>query len=141
MDDSQAMDIPIGALRPLRSQHQQAQYARILASIKTTGLIEPLIVFPEADGYVILDGVQRHRVLTGTWRRSCSVHSRKSARGVHRKPDGQPRVAGPREPHDREIAGGIGRSDDRSRIGNLGDFASNQKDIAQTASPGCCGRI
>lgn len=65
MDDSQAMDIPIGALRPLRSRNiSKREYARILASIKTTGLIEPLIVFPEADGYVILDGVQRHRVLT-----------------------------------------------------------------------------
>lgn len=65
MDDSQAMDLPIGALRPLRTRNiSKREYGRILASIKATGLIEPLIVYPEGDGYVILDGVQRHRVLT-----------------------------------------------------------------------------
>jgi len=65
MDDSQAMDIPISALRPLRTRTiSKREYGRILASIKATGLIEPLIVYPEGDGYVILDGVQRHRVLT-----------------------------------------------------------------------------
>lgn len=65
MDDSQAMDIPISALRPLRPRTiSKREYGRILASIKATGLIEPLIVYPEGDGYVILDGVQRHRVLT-----------------------------------------------------------------------------
>lgn len=65
MDDSQAMDIPISALRPLRPRTiSKREYGRILASIKATGLIEPLTVYPEGDGYVILDGVQRHRVLT-----------------------------------------------------------------------------
>lgn len=65
MDDSQAMDIPISALRPLRPRTiSKREYGRILASIKATGLIEPLTVYPDGDGYVILDGVQRHRVLT-----------------------------------------------------------------------------
>lgn len=65
MDDSQALDIPISALRPLRTRTiSKREYARILASIKTTGLIEPLLVYPNGEGYLILDGAQRFRALT-----------------------------------------------------------------------------
>ncbi len=64
MEESKAIDIPISLLRPLRPREiSKREYNRILASIKATGLIEPLIVYPEGDGYVILDGVQRFRAL------------------------------------------------------------------------------
>jgi ParB/RepB/Spo0J family partition protein len=64
MDDSQGMDIPIIRLRPLRDRNvTKREYQRIVASIKATGLIEPLVVYPEGDDYLILDGVQRYRAL------------------------------------------------------------------------------
>jgi len=64
MDESQGLDIPIIKLRPLRERNvAKREYQRILASIKATGLIEPLVVYPEGDGYLILDGVQRYRAL------------------------------------------------------------------------------
>jgi ParB family chromosome partitioning protein len=64
MDDSEALDIPIIKLRPLRDRKvTPREYARILASIKAIGLIEPLVIFPEGEDYLILDGVQRYRAL------------------------------------------------------------------------------
>jgi ParB family transcriptional regulator, chromosome partitioning protein len=64
LDDSPALDIPIIRLRPLRERPiSKREYDRILASIKAVGLIQPLVVFPEGDDYVILDGVQRYRAL------------------------------------------------------------------------------
>lgn len=64
MDDSQGVDIPIVKLRPLRDRTvTKHAYQRILASVKAIGLIEPLVVYPDGDGFVILDGVQRYRVL------------------------------------------------------------------------------
>ena len=64
MDNSEGIDVPIIKLRPLRERSvTKREYERILASIKATGLIEPLIVFREGDDFVILDGVQRHRAL------------------------------------------------------------------------------
>lgn len=64
MDDSQGMDIPIIRLRPLRDRNvAKREFQRIVASIKATGLIEPLVVYPEGDDYLILDGVQRYRAL------------------------------------------------------------------------------
>jgi ParB family chromosome partitioning protein len=63
VDDSVALDIPIIRLRPLRDRHvTKREYDRILATLKAIGLIEPLIVYPDGDDYVILDGVQRYRV-------------------------------------------------------------------------------
>lgn len=65
MHESIAKDIPIAALRPLRERKiTKREYDRILASIKSTGLIEPLVVYPDGEGYVITDGVQRFRALT-----------------------------------------------------------------------------
>ena len=55
------------------------EYERILASIKAIGLIEPLIVFPEGEDYVILDGVQRYRSTSGTGRGSGALHLGKAA--------------------------------------------------------------
>jgi ParB family chromosome partitioning protein len=65
MNDSVGLDVPITRLRPLRERKvSKREYDRILASIKAVGLIEPLVIFPDGDDYVILDGVQRHRALT-----------------------------------------------------------------------------
>lgn len=65
MNDSVALDIPITKLRPLRERKvTKREYDRIMASIKTVGLVEPLVVFPENGDYLILDGVQRYRALT-----------------------------------------------------------------------------
>ena len=64
MDDSEARDIPIIRLRPLRERKvAQREFERIRASIHAIGLIEPLVVFPEHEDFVILDGVQRYRAL------------------------------------------------------------------------------
>jgi ParB family chromosome partitioning protein len=58
------MDIRLIRLRPLRDRKvSKRDFNRILASIKVVGLIEPLVVYPEGDDYVILDGVQRYRAL------------------------------------------------------------------------------
>lgn len=63
-DDSQALDIPITRLRPLRERTIAPHaYDRIAATIRAVGLIEPLVVYPDGEGFVILEGVQRYRVL------------------------------------------------------------------------------
>lgn len=65
MNDSVALDVPIANLRPLRDRKvTKREYDRILASIRTVGLVEPLVVFPENGDYLILDGVQRYRALS-----------------------------------------------------------------------------
>ena len=62
--DSVGLDLPVIRLRPLRERKiTKREYDRIMASIKAVGLIEPLVVFPEGDDYVILDGVQCYHVL------------------------------------------------------------------------------
>jgi len=57
-------DIAIELLRPIRSRivklHTSRGYRKILASIKAIGLIQPLSVFPEDGGFVILDGALRY---------------------------------------------------------------------------------
>jgi ParB family chromosome partitioning protein len=64
MDGSEARDIPVIRLRPLRDRKvHQRDLDRILASIKAIGLIEPLVVFPEGEDFVITAGVQRFRAL------------------------------------------------------------------------------
>ena len=64
MKDSEGLDVPIIRLRPLRDRKiTKREFDRILSSIKAVGLIEPLVVYPEGDDYVILDGVQRYRAL------------------------------------------------------------------------------
>lgn len=64
MNESDAIDVPVIQLRPLRDRKvTKREYERILASIKSVGLIEPLVVFPENEDYLILDGVQRYRAL------------------------------------------------------------------------------
>jgi len=64
MDDSEGLDIPLIRLRPLRDRKvNKREYDRILTSIKVVGLIEPLVVYPEGNDYVILDGAQRYRAM------------------------------------------------------------------------------
>jgi ParB family transcriptional regulator, chromosome partitioning protein len=60
----QGRDIPIVLLRP-RHEHKitKREYERIKAGILAVGLIEPFLVFPENDYYIILNGHQRYRIL------------------------------------------------------------------------------
>jgi len=62
--DINGVDIPITALKPLRERENintktHKGFVRILSSIQAIGLIEPLCVFQENGGYVILDGYLR----------------------------------------------------------------------------------
>jgi ParB-like chromosome segregation protein Spo0J len=61
---TQGGDIPIALLRP-RHDHKitKREYERIRAGILAVGLIEPLLVFPENDYYIILNGHQKYRIL------------------------------------------------------------------------------
>lgn len=64
LKDSDGIDVPVNRLRPLRDRKiTQREYDRIMASIRAVGLIEPLVVYPENDDFVILDGAQRLRAL------------------------------------------------------------------------------
>ena len=60
----QGRDIPIVLLRPRHERKiSKREYERIRAAILAVGLIEPLLVFPENDYYIILNGDQRYRIL------------------------------------------------------------------------------
>ena len=60
----QGRDVPLVLLRPRRERTiSKREYERIRASILAVGLIEPLVVFPEEDHYIILNGHQRYRIL------------------------------------------------------------------------------
>lgn len=60
----QGRDIPLVLLRPRHERKiSQREYDRIRVSILAVGLIEPLLVFPENDYYIILNGHQRYRIL------------------------------------------------------------------------------
>ncbi len=64
MEGSEGLDIPMIRLRPLRDRKvSKREFSRIQISIKVVGLIEPLVVYPEGDDFLILDGVQRYRAL------------------------------------------------------------------------------
>lgn len=59
------VDIPIKFLEPLRERENintktHKGFLRILSSVRAIGLIEPLCVFPQNNGYVILDGYLRY---------------------------------------------------------------------------------
>ena len=59
-----AEDVPIVKLKPLSERKiSRREYERIKASIEAVGLIEQLIVSPENGSFLILDGVQRYRIL------------------------------------------------------------------------------
>jgi ParB family transcriptional regulator, chromosome partitioning protein len=60
----QGRDIPLVLLRPRHERKiSKREHERIRASILAVGLIEPLLVFPENDYYIILNGHQRYRIL------------------------------------------------------------------------------
>ena len=60
----QRRDIPLALLRSSQDRKISNQhYERLRASILAVGLIEPLLVFPEDDYYIILNGHQRYRIL------------------------------------------------------------------------------
>ena len=59
------VDIPIKSLEPLRERENintktHKGFLRILSSVRAIGLIEPLCVFPQNGGYVILVGYLRY---------------------------------------------------------------------------------
>ncbi len=57
-------DLPIVKLIPRQMREiAKSEQTRLAASIRSVGLIEPLVVFPENGDYVILDGYQRYRIL------------------------------------------------------------------------------
>jgi ParB-like chromosome segregation protein Spo0J len=57
-------DIPLVLLRPRHDRKiSKREHERIRAGFLAVGLIEPLLVFPENDYYIILNGHQRYRVL------------------------------------------------------------------------------
>jgi hypothetical protein len=74
----QGLDISIVKLVPRNERNVAKKYRqRIEASIRAVGLIEPLIVFPVNDGYEILDGVLRYRILLemGVETVPCLIHA------------------------------------------------------------------
>lgn len=80
------MDIPVTALQPLRERENvniktHKGFKRIISSIRAIGLIEPLCVYPEKDGYVILDGYLRYLacVELGAEKLPCMLFSDKEA--------------------------------------------------------------
>lgn len=72
------LDISIVKLVPRNERKIAKKYRqRIEASIRAVGLIDPLIVFPLDDGYEILDGVLRYRILLemGVETVPCLIHA------------------------------------------------------------------
>lgn len=60
----QGVDVPIVRLVPRHERSaNKAQLKRIEASLRSVGLIEPLIVYPDGENYEILDGCLRYRIL------------------------------------------------------------------------------
>ena len=74
----QGIDISIVKLVPRNERKVEKKYRqRIEASLRAVGLIEPLIVYPLDDGYEILDGALRYRILLdlGVESVPCLIHS------------------------------------------------------------------
>ncbi|WP_442511682.1 ParB N-terminal domain-containing protein [Novipirellula sp. SH528] len=72
------VDISIVKLVPRSERKVAKKYRqRIEASMRAVGLIEPLIVYPIDDGYEILDGALRYRILLdhGVETVPCLIHS------------------------------------------------------------------
>lgn len=74
----QGVDVSIVKLVPRSERKVAVKYRqRIEASLRAVGLIEPLIVYPLDDGYEILDGALRYRILLelGAETVPCLIHS------------------------------------------------------------------
>lgn len=62
--ESRGIDVPISKLVPLHERKIGKHcYARLLASIRAVGLIQPLCVYKEGDHFVILSGYLRYLAL------------------------------------------------------------------------------
>lgn len=78
-------DIDIHALVPLKEREidfsKNRGYKKILSSINAIGLIEPLCVYRENGGYVILDGFLRYKALQqlGAQSAPCIIYSTREA--------------------------------------------------------------
>ena len=60
----QRRDIPLVLLRSSQDRKiSKRQCEQLRESILAVGLFEPLLVFPEDDYYIILNGHQRYRIL------------------------------------------------------------------------------
>lgn len=76
----QGVDISIVKLVPRNERKIAKKYRqRIEASLRAVGLIDPLIVFPLEDGYEILDGALRYRILLdhGVEMVPCLIHNQR----------------------------------------------------------------
>lgn len=69
---TEVVELPLAKILPMRlipdNIRKTAKYRCIEASVKELGLIEPLVVFPQADtegSFMLLDGHVRHKILTG----------------------------------------------------------------------------
>lgn len=61
---TKGMDVPIVKLTPLRKRKvSQRDYNKLLANLKSVGLIEPLLVCQEGDQFFILDGYIRYTAM------------------------------------------------------------------------------
>ncbi len=59
-----ARDLPIVKLVPRSDRNvDKRDYERLVASIRTVGLLEPLLVYDQGDTYEVLEGRLRYRVL------------------------------------------------------------------------------
>jgi len=78
-------DIPIEMLIPLKerdiSLKKHHGFQKMKSTVETVGLIEPLCVYKEANGYVILDGYLRFKALQelGITTVPCWIHNDKEA--------------------------------------------------------------
>ncbi len=68
--EPQIVSVPLGNILPLKKlwpgTRATEKYKRILASIREVGVIEPLVVYPQASGsdqYILLDGLVRLEIL------------------------------------------------------------------------------
>jgi len=59
--------LPLDVILPIRAikepRKEVSRYTTILASVKEVGLVEPLIVYPQKDAYILVDGHLRHHAL------------------------------------------------------------------------------
>jgi len=133
METSEGLDIPIIKLRPLRDRKiSKREYDRILASIKVAGLLEPLIVYPDGDDYVIVDGVQRYRILLelGVEIVPCVLAQQRESFSGNRMVN---RVSPVQE--NRMIEKSLEELDEQTCFGHLGYRSPSQEEFAEASAP------
>jgi ParB family transcriptional regulator, chromosome partitioning protein len=81
----QGKDIPIEMLVPLKERGinftKHRGFQKITSTLQAVGLVEPLCVCKESDGYIILDGYLRYKALQklGVTMIPCWIHKNKEA--------------------------------------------------------------